>query len=131
VLGSVLPGGLNFDIAKTPFLTPIFPGERRVSSKISLCFCFAQFFFRRWRDFFIAGLPCFGVPAFARTLRFARYCLFAWGQFSGAVPAAIICKSKIDGRTRGRLLEGAEWKSLERLRLPKENWECCCPEWAR
>jgi hypothetical protein len=30
VPGSVLPGGLNFDIAKTPFLTPIFPGERRV-----------------------------------------------------------------------------------------------------
>jgi len=45
VPGSVLPGGLNFDIAKTPFLTPIFPGERRVSPKISLCFCFAQFFF--------------------------------------------------------------------------------------
>jgi len=28
--GSILPGGLNFDVAKTPFLTPIFPGERRV-----------------------------------------------------------------------------------------------------
>jgi len=91
VPGSVLPGGLDFDIAKTPFLTPIFPGERRVFFENQFLLLFRAIFLR-WHDFLIAGLACFGVPAFARALRFARYCLFAWGQFSGAVPAAIICK---------------------------------------
>jgi len=42
--GSVLPGGLNFDIAKTPFLTPIFPGGRRVFLKEHFCFCFSENF---------------------------------------------------------------------------------------
>jgi len=79
-----LPGGLNFDIAKTPFLTPIFPGERRGFLENQFLLLIRAIFFRRGRDFFIAGLPCFGVPAFARALRFARYCLFAWRQFSGA-----------------------------------------------
>src|SRR5215470_7024835 len=40
-------------------------------------------------------------------------------------------ESKINGRTRGRLLEGTEWKSLERLRQPRGNWEFFCREWAR
>jgi len=61
VPGSVLPGGLNFDIAKTPFLTAIFPGEREFSSKISFCFCFAQFFSAAGVISY-RGLPCFGVP---------------------------------------------------------------------
>jgi len=42
---SVLPGGLNFDVAKTPFLTLIFPGERRSFFK-EQCFCFRANFRR-------------------------------------------------------------------------------------
>jgi len=40
--GSVLPSEFDFGVAKAAFLTPIFPGERRVFSKISFCVFFPR-----------------------------------------------------------------------------------------
>jgi len=42
--GSILPGGLNFDVAKTPFLTPIFPGDRKVFLKDQFLLLFPRKF---------------------------------------------------------------------------------------
>jgi len=80
--GSVLPGEFDFGVAKAAFLTPASPAEPRLFLETRF---FVRFIERIPHSFFTVKIffdrrrSCFGVPAFARALRFARYCLFAWG----------------------------------------------------